>query len=237
MTQHRPTGSPVPGPLPDDRVEPDELADSIAAALRSREPDAAHTAATAQRIATRIAATADGDRSGVVTPFVRRAGRIAVTGVITSTVVVAGATAAAAANPYSGYAAVVDGVVQAVGVDWSSMPAGYTREQYEAFWGAGFTSEDLAALNELWRTDSLETKARAGQLLVDGESVPVVPGSSDPDEKPTREFTPEEQRAFGEAGYTVADAEQLAELWQTDVAEAKAVAGEMLLDGRTPPVP
>ena len=39
----------------------------------------------------------------------------------------------------------------AVGIEWSAMPAGYTREQYEAFW-ATYTVEDMEALSALWST-------------------------------------------------------------------------------------
>lgn len=65
-----------------------------------------------------------------------------------------------------------------LGADSSSMPEGYTVEQYEAFWGAGYTSQDRQVLQDLWHTDATETKARAGQMLIDGERVPVAP--SDP---------------------------------------------------------
>ncbi len=53
-----------------------------------------------------------------------------------------------------------------------------TEAQYDAFWGAGYTVEDMDALAKLWDTGCIETKARAGQLLLDGQPVPVAPGSS-----------------------------------------------------------
>ncbi|PUB23894.1 hypothetical protein C8K30_11033 [Promicromonospora sp. AC04] len=231
MTQDRPTGTPVPEPRPGGNARQDDLAERVTAALRSREPDAAGTAATARRIAARLEA-ADG-RSEVVTPFARRAGTIAVTGVVVSALGVVGAGAAAAANPYTEFAAAVDGVAHAVGVDWSSMPDGYTREQYDAFWGAEYTAADLEELRDLWNVDSLEAKARAGQMILDGETPPVAPD-------PTKEvpfLDPADQEVFREAGYTIEDAQQLAELWQIDIYEAKARAADMLLDGETPPVP
>ena len=158
MTKDRPAGAPAPGPRPGGSYQHDDLAELVAAALRSREPDAADTAATARRIAAHIEAAdvaaadvaAAAGRSGVVTPFVRRAGTIAVTGVVVSALGVVGAGAAAAANPFSGFAAAVDGVAQAVGVEWSAMPEGYTREQHDAFWAAEYTAGDLEALCDLW---------------------------------------------------------------------------------------
>lgn len=241
MNHHRPDRSPVPGHRPADETEHDRLAEQIGAALRAREPDAADTAATAQRIAATIAAAAHVDaaaegRSGRATPFVRRAGAVALTGVLASALGVVGAGAAAAANPFTGFAAAVDGVAEAVGVGWSSMPSGYTREQYEAFWAAEYTANDVEALTELWQVDSTGAKARAGQMILDGETVPVAPGAN-PDATEEGFVSVEEQDAFREAGYTWEDAEELAELWQVDVLEAKGRAGQMLLDGEKPPRP
>jgi hypothetical protein len=229
MNQHRPARPSVPGPGPEGHPGHDDLAEQIGAALRAREPDAATTAATARRIAAAVDAAAEAP-TGAVTPFVRRAGTIVVTGVVVSALGVVGAGAAAASDPYTGFAAVVDGVAQAVGVEWSSMPEGYTREQYEAFWGAEYTAGDLAELRDLWNVDSLEAKARAGQMILDGRSVPVAPGSGP--------VTPHDAvGAFDGSGLTFEDAEQLADLWQIDTMGAKVRAGRMLLDGETPPVP
>jgi hypothetical protein len=232
MTKDRPAGTPAPGPRPRGGVQHDDLTELVAAALRSREPDAAATAAIARRIAAQVAA-AD-DRSGVVTPFARRAGTIAVTGVIASALGVVGAGAAAAANPFSGFAVAVDGVAQAVGVEWSAMPDGYTREQHDAFWGAEYSAEDLEELRDLWNVDALEAKARAGQMILDGETVPVAPSGPVED---VPYVGPDEQDALREAGVTWEDAQQLAELWQIGTYEAKARAGDMLLRGEELPLP
>lgn len=232
MTKDRPAGTPAPGPRPGGSDQHDAVAELVAAALRSREPDAAATAATAQRIAAQIEA-ADG-RSRVVTPFARRAGTIAVTGVVASALGVVGAGAAAAANPFSGFAVAVDGVAQAVGVDWSAMPDGYTRAQHDAFWSE-YSAGDLEALRALWDVDALEAKARAGQMILDGETLPVAPGTSA--EVPSLELGVQEQEALGEAGITYEDAEQLADLWEIGTYEAKVRAGEMLLRGEELPLP
>jgi hypothetical protein len=150
---------------------------------------------------------------------------------------VVGAGAAAAANPYTPFAVAVDGIAQAVGVEWSSMPSGYTREQHDAFWGAGYTAADLEELRELWQVDAFEAKARAGQTILDGEALPVVPDGAAPDDAPPRYLDQAEERAYREAGYTFEDAQRLAELWRVDAYEAKVRAAEMLLDGETPPLP
>lgn len=231
MTKDRPAGTPASGPRPEGSDQHDAVAELVAAALRSREPDAAATAATAQRIAARIEA-AD-DRGGVVTPFARRAGTIAITGVVASALGVVGAGAAAAANPFSGFAVAVDGVAQAVGVEWSAMPDGYTREQHDAFW-AEYSSGDLEELRDLWNVDALEAKARAGQMILDGETPPVAPGSPDED---VPYLAVDAQEALTEAGITSDDTRQLAKLWQIGTYEAKVRAGDMLLRGEELPLP
>ncbi len=229
MTQDRPTGDPVPGPHP----EGDDLTDRIAAALRSREPDDATTAAVARRIAAAVEA-ADG-RSVVLTPFTRRAGTIAITGVVASTLGVVGAGAAAASNPYTEFAVAVDGVARAVGVEWSAMPAGYTREQHDAFWDAGFTGQDQTELAELWSLDTIEVKARAGQMLLDGERLPFEPGTHAVAGPSAEEVAA--NQVFIDAGYTPEDLAALTALWQVDEAEAKERAGKILLAGEELPLP
>lgn len=233
MTQDRPTGDPVPGPQPARDGRHDDLADRIAAALRTREPDDATTAALAQRIAARVEAA--GGRSGVVTPFARRAGTIAVTGVVASALGVVGAGAAAASDPYTDFAAAVDGLARAVGVEWSAMPAGYTREQHDAFWDAGFSTEDQLELAELWSLDTIEVKARAGQMVLDGERLPFEPGTRTTP-KPSAEEIAASQ-AFIDSGHTSEDLAALSALWNVDEMEAKVRAGKILLVGKPLPLP
>ena len=219
MTEHRPTE--------------DDIAARVAAALRSREPHPAATTAAADRIAASVAAGTEARPRGVVRALpVSRAGRIAAAGVVTGTLAVVGAGAAAAANPYSGFAVAVEDAVRAVGVDWSAMPAGYTREQYQAFWDQGYTTDDVAALEDLWQTDATTAKARAGQLLLDGATVPVAPGEAGPGDGSTGD----PMSTFWDSGYDFDDAARLAELWQVDVGEAKARAGQLLLDGDPLPI-
>ena len=47
----------------------------------------------------------------------------------------------------------------------------------EPFWGAGYTDADLAALSSLWHSDEAETKAHAGQMILDGDVLPIAPGA------------------------------------------------------------
>jgi hypothetical protein len=47
-----------------------------------------------------------------------------------------------------------------------------------AFLEAGYTSEDVEELSALWNTEYMETKARAGQMVLDGEELPLAPAGS-----------------------------------------------------------
>lgn len=227
----------VPSPLPPAHLSEEELAARITRALRSREaarPEAAFVAARLR---------AEAARRGAAPSGLRRGGKIVVTGVVTSALAVAGAGAAAAAAPYSQVARVVESAAQAIGLDWSPMPDGYTRAQYDAFWDAGYTIDDVHALQNLWHTDTIGTKARAGQMLLDGQKVPVEPGSTPVGEPepvdPAPTLDPQleaELQAFWAAGYTSADVAALVSLWNTDELAAKARAGELLLDGEKPPI-
>ncbi|NUU19082.1 hypothetical protein HP550_17680 [Cellulomonas humilata] len=111
----------------------------------------------------------------------------------------------------------------------------YTQERADAFWDAGYYMEDASALADLWHVDLAEAKGRAGQLLLDGQPVPIAPGSSldltDPDTITMLELT-----AFWDAGYTGDDGTALAALWNVDVIDAKATAGQMLRAGQPLPI-
>ncbi|NKY40401.1 hypothetical protein [Cellulomonas septica] len=112
----------------------------------------------------------------------------------------------------------------------------YTQERADAFWGAGYQMEDADALAELWQVSLLEAKGRAGQLLLDGQPVPIAPwGSLDPDDPDT--VARHQLDAYWAAGYDGDDGEALAALWSVDIIQAKMTAGQMLRDGQTPPIP
>lgn len=168
--------------------------------------------------------------------------RLLAVGVVAAGLSVVGAGAAVAVAPTSPLSRAVNDALHAVGVE---MPNGYTSEQYEAFWGAGYTAEDVDALAALWQTGVVETKARAGQLLIDGQPVPLPPSgpvqdvSADAtggtaDEGPSPDLAALD--AYFAAGYTYDDAVALGALWSTEVDETKARAGQLLLEGQTLPV-
>ncbi len=155
--------------------------------------------------------------------------RIAAVGVAAATLCVGGAGFVAAASPASAFGQAVGTAVHAAGVDWSDMPEGYTQAQYEAFWAAEYSGEDLLELQALWSLDETEAKSRAGQAILDGEQLPFAPGTHTTPELPADEQAA--IAAFFDAGYTSEDVEELSALWDTEFVETKARAGQMLLDG------
>ena len=95
--------------------------------------------------------------------------------------------------------------------------------------------QDANALADLWHVEVIEAKGRAGQMLLDGQPVPIAPGSSldltDPDT-----IAELEAEAYWDAGYTGDDGTALAALWNVEVIEAKTTAGQMLRDGQPLPI-
>ena len=235
------------------RASEDQLTERIARALASREsaaPDATFVASRVETLLAELAADPSPGRS-----LVRTGGRIIAASVVTSALAVAGAGAAAAANPYSELARGVESLAQAVGVDWSAMPEGYTREQYDAFWGANHTADDVLRLSALWHSDATATKARAGQMLLDGQPLPTatstdpvavdpvtpvpvtpVPVTPVPTAPAELVYTQEHFEALEAAGYSFLDEMMLSELWAVELDQAKARAGQMLLDGQVLPI-
>ncbi len=168
-----------------------------------------------------------------------RSGRFLAVGLAAAALSVVGAGVATAVVPFSP-ATPTPAATQSADTDWSKMPKGYTRAQYEAFWGAGYSAEDVVKLNDLWKSDSTQTKARAGQMILDGDVVPVAP-SPTVAEPPADLSTPKDgdqakYEAFWNAGYTDANLAKLNDLWKTGSFDTKARAGKMILEGKKLPV-
>ena len=161
--------------------------------------------------------------------------RVVAIGAVAVGLCIAGTGVATAAAPTSALSRSVTEILQNAGVDWSTMPDGYTPEQYEAFWGAGYTPENVDELGALWNLGTTETKARAGQLILDGQPVPVPAGGAEAGE-PTVVPTDEQFQASWDAGYTPEDIEAIGAIWHSEFVETKARVGQMILDGQTPPV-
>ncbi|UZN01978.1 hypothetical protein [Cellulomonas sp. S1-8] len=159
--------------------------------------------------------------------------RLVVVGAVAAGLSIACAGGAMAVAPQSAVSQGVVSALQTVGIEWEGMPEGYTPEQYTAFWDAGYTYGDAQHLAELWDVDLTEAKARAGQLVVDGQTLPITPATyPDAGSDPLSVAID----ALWAAGYTFEDVQELSALWSTDDFETKARAGQVLLDGQTLPV-
>lgn len=116
--------------------------------------------------------------------------------------------------------------------DWSNLDPLTDDEIVLAtgFWDAGYNYNQLLKLSEEWDLNEFEAKVRAGQMIVDGEASEfesLIKGI----EAETALNSPD--LAFWESDYTIEDAQELAEEWETDdLYEAKIMIGEMVLDGR-----
>lgn len=175
--------------------------------------------------------------------------RLVAVGAVAAGISVACAGGAMAVAPGSPVSRTISGALQSIGWQAASEPVAAadvaaatpvdpaqepTSDPSEALWEAGYTWGDAQHLAELWGLDMMEAKARAGQALLDGQPLPLTPGTypeagADPDSVAAD--------AFFRAGYTYEDAAQLAELWEIETWETKIRAGQAILDGQPLPVP
>jgi hypothetical protein len=108
-----------------------------------------------------------------------------------------------------------------------------------AYFAAGYDYNDAVALGNLWNeSDPWQVKADAGQKLLDGQTLPIAPGSAPAAPVDTTQTpTDKDVNAFFAAGYTYNDAVKLGNLWNdTNTYQVKADAGKKLLDGQTLPI-
>ena len=124
----------------------------------------------------------------------------------------------------------------------SSTPSASEQElldRYGAYFRAGYSYNEAVELARLWQMtpkDIGAVKAEAGRRLLAGETLPVQP-AADPTEDPDDEERSKQISAFFNTGYDYDDAVKLAKLWKLkDPYEAKAVAGQKLLDGKKLPI-
>jgi hypothetical protein len=124
-------------------------------------------------------------------------------------------------------------------VDSANPPADTQADQDRAaFFAAGYTYNDAVALGNLWHdSDPWQVKADAGQKLIDGQTLPIAPGSSPNPPAPPVTQTDKDVNAFFAAGYTYNDAVKLGKIWNdSSTYQVKADAGKKLLDGQTLPI-
>jgi hypothetical protein len=109
----------------------------------------------------------------------------------------------------------------------------YTTDQEDqAFFDAGYQYQDAQQLATLWNASNLDqVKAQAGEMLLDGESLPIPPSG--------QPVAPEDQavQAFFAAGYSYNDAVTLAGVWKVSTYQAKIQGGTDIENGEGLPIP
>jgi hypothetical protein len=118
------------------------------------------------------------------------------------------------------------------------------QRNLHAYFQAGYGYEDAVRLAAIWNVKDKPgtVKAEAGRRLRAGENLPIRPSRQDADPARTGDprFTPEflaAVDAFFDAGYDYQDAAKLAVVWNSaDVSQAKADAGQRILEGRPLPI-
>jgi hypothetical protein len=117
-------------------------------------------------------------------------------------------------------------------------PGSYTDSQkYAEFFNDGYDYGNAVALAKLWNmTDaSINTvKAKAGQELLEGNTLPVQPDNAPV--TPADQKAEKAAQAFFNAGYDYADAQTLAGMWHTSPYAAKVKAGQDVEDGKPVPI-
>jgi hypothetical protein len=125
----------------------------------------------------------------------------------------------------------------------SGTPATPQEKALSAFFDAGYDYNDALTLGTLWHeTDVTQIKTEAGQKLLDGQTLPIVPSTpvaSSAASVVTGSASTGSPAldAYFAAGYNYNDALTLGTMWhETDIAQIKAEAGQKLLDGQTLPI-
>jgi hypothetical protein len=130
----------------------------------------------------------------------------------------------------------------------SGTPETPVEKAQTAYFGAGYDYNDAVTLGQMWHETNIQhVKTKAGQELLDGQTLPIKP--SDPSVPGTLTGTSASGlgsgaagdasalAAYFAAGYDYNDAVALGKVWhQTDTDQIKAAAGQKLLDGQQLPI-
>jgi hypothetical protein len=111
-----------------------------------------------------------------------------------------------------------------------TVSAAEMQRAIEEYLTAGYDVNNAVQLAQLWHMsgDLDNVKAKAGRLLLAGQSLPVQPSAAIGDPS---------LNAFSSAGYDYDDAAELAKLWKLKTpGDAKAEGGKRLLAGETLPI-
>ena len=117
--------------------------------------------------------------------------------------------------------------------DWHDGGKVTANDQLDAFFKSNYTYEDAELLSQLWNTDILEAKKTIGNKIIYGweKYLPekIQSGSGDKFEEDGYDL--EALGMFVLSPYTYDDADQLAQLWEIEVIDAKEIIGIKILNG------
>lgn len=117
--------------------------------------------------------------------------------------------------------------------DWHDGGKVTANDQLDAFFKSNYTYEDAELLSQLWNTDILEAKKTIGNKIIYGweKYLPekIQGGSGDKFEEDG--YDQEALGMFVLSPYTYDDADQLAQLWEIEVIDAKEIIGIKILNG------
>lgn len=138
------------------------------------------------------------------------------------------------------------GVSAAQAIEWGSEPTLKTeavtqedQDAFKAYWDAEFSYEQLTNLAAEWNGDEFQAKARAGALILSGdtseiEAVVGAPAGPEADaalERDTEGDASVLTDSFLDAGFAYEDAEALAAEWNVAPFDAKVMAASQINDG------
>jgi hypothetical protein len=121
------------------------------------------------------------------------------------------------------------------------------QKALDAYFAAGYDYNNAITLGTLWHeTDLQQIKTEAGQMLMDGKTLPVAPTASTAGTLASATPSPDPAISSADAqalaayfadGYDYDNAIALGTLWhETDLQQIKTEAGQKLLAGQTLPV-
>jgi hypothetical protein len=118
--------------------------------------------------------------------------------------------------------------------DPANVASAKEESEVNAFFEAGYTTEDAATLAGIWKTkDTYAAKVEGGTKLLAGQTLPIKPNPAAV--KAAKESA--DLDAFASAGYSYQDAVTLQKLWKTKtVGAAKIEGGAKLLAGEKLPI-
>ena len=117
--------------------------------------------------------------------------------------------------------------------DWHDGGKVTADDQLDAFFKSNYTYDDAELLSQLWNIDIVEAKKTIGNKIIYGweKYLPEKIQGGSGDKSGEGGYDLEALGMFVLSPYTYDDADQLAQLWEIDIIDAKEVIGINILHG------